>query len=93
MFDLDARVQLEEEEIAPVEHELGRARALVADRAREHNGGIAHPCAQLGIERRGRRLLEHLLMAALDRAFALPQREHGAVLVGEQLDLDMARPF
>ena len=93
MLDLDPRVQLEEEEVAPVEHELGRAGALVADRARERDRGVAHPRAQLGVERRGRRLLEHLLVTALDRALALAEREHGAVRVGEQLDLDVARPL
>ena len=32
-------------------------------------------------------------MAPLHRAVALAEREHGPVLVGEQLDLDVARPF
>ena len=93
VLDLDARVQLEEEEVAPVEHELGRARALVADRTRERDGRVAHARAELRVERRRRRLLEHLLMAALDRALALAEREYGAVRVCEQLDLDMARPL
>ena len=35
MLDLDAPVQLQEEEVAPVEHELGGARAPVGDRLRE----------------------------------------------------------
>ena len=42
MLDLDARVQLEEEEVAAVEHELRGARALVADCARERDRRIAH---------------------------------------------------
>jgi len=32
-------------------------------------------------------------VAALNRALALPQREHVSVRVGEQLDLDMTRPL
>ena len=41
MLDLDASVQLQEEEVAPVEHELGGARAPVGDRLREPDGGVA----------------------------------------------------
>ena len=40
--------------------------------------------------RRGR-LLDQLLVAALDRAVALAQVDHVAVRVGEHLDLDVAR--
>src|SRR5437763_8949238 len=32
-------------------------------------------------------------MASLDRAFTLAERAHGAVHVGEQLDLDVPRPL
>ena len=38
-----------------------------------------------------RRLLDHLLVAALDRALALAQVDRVAVLVGEDLDLHVAR--
>ena len=41
---------------------------------------------------RRRRFLDDLLMAPLDRAFALDKRDHGAVLVAEQLHLDVTRP-
>ena len=75
MLDLDAAVQLEEEEVAAVEHELGGARAAVADRAGERDRGLAHRAAQLGVERGGGRLLEHLLVAPLDRALALAERD------------------
>ena len=93
MLDLDPPVQLEEEEVAAVEHELRGARADVADRAGEADRGLAHPRAQLGVERDRRRLLEHLLVAALHRALALAERDHRAVRVGEQLDLDVPRPL
>src|SRR5262249_6292008 len=71
MPDLDPGIELEEVEVPPVEHELGRARALVADRARERDRRLAHPRAQVRVDRRRRRLLEHLLVAPLDRALAL----------------------
>ena len=91
MLDLDAAVQLEEEEVAPVEHELGGAGARVADRLRERDRRLAHLRPQLRVDRGRGRLLEHLLVAALHRAVALPERQHGPVGVGEELDLDVAR--
>src|SRR5437762_10317734 len=60
MLDLDAAVQLEEPEVAAVEHELGRAGAAVADRAGERGRGLAHPRPELVVERGRGRLLEHL---------------------------------
>ena len=42
VLDLDPAVQLEEEEVAAVEHELGRAGARVADRAPEPDRRVAH---------------------------------------------------
>ena len=75
VLHLQPRVHLEEVEAAVGRHqELDRARAEVAGRAR---GGDARPshssrrCARR--ERRARRLLDHLLVAALDRALALAE--------------------
>ena len=93
MLDLDPAVQLQEPELAAREHELGRARARVADRACERDRRRAHLGPQLRVERRRRGLLEHLLVAPLHRAVALAEREHGAVGVGEDLDLDVAGPL
>ena len=93
MLDLDPAVQLEEVEVATVEHELDRARAAVADRPAERDRGFADARSQIGIEGGGGGLLEHLLMATLDRALPLAEREHRAVLVGEELNLDMTRPL
>ena len=92
MLDLDPPVQLEEEEVAPLDDELGRSGADVADRlgeARPRHRSAAR--AAPGRGRGRRRLLEHLLVATLHRAVALAEREHGAVGVGEELDLDVAR--
>ena len=45
-----------------------------------------------GLVQQGRgRLLDDLLIAALDRTFALEQVDHMAVLVAQHLDLDVAR--
>ena len=73
---------------AALEHELRRARPGSRSRG-EADRGVEHPRAQLGVERDRRRLLEHLLVPTLHRAIALPEREDGAVCVGEQLDLDV----
>ena len=91
MLDLDAAVQLEQVEVAAVQHELDRAGAPVADRPPEGDRRLAHPRPQLAVEGGGGRLLEHLLVAALDRALTLAERDHLAVRVREQLDLDVAR--
>src|SRR6266498_65431 len=93
MLHLDAPVQLEEEEVAAVEHELRRARARVADRPPEANSGIAHRGTQRRVESGGGRLLEHLLVPALDGALALAERDDVSMLVAEQLDLDVPRPL
>ena len=92
VLDLNPAVQLEEPELAAVEHELGCARPGVADRGRERYGGRAHLRPKLRVECRGRGLLEHLLVAPLDGTVAFAEREHRAVFVGEDLDLDVAGP-
>ena len=43
MLDLDPAVQLEEVDVGPVDEELGRAGALVADRLRERDGAGRDP--------------------------------------------------
>src|SRR3546814_4976654 len=52
---------------------------------------LAHRFPHLFGHEGRRRLLDHLLVAALDAAFALVEVEDVAVLVSEDLDLDMAR--
>ncbi len=55
------------------------------DRLRPHFG------AHLPIDERRRRLLDHFLMAALDRAFTLPQIDRVPVSIRKHLDFDMTR--
>ena len=50
MFDLDPAVQLEEVEVAAVEHELNGAGAPVSERAPERDRGVAHARAQVAVE-------------------------------------------
>ena len=47
--------------------------------------------ALLGRDNRRRRFLEHLLVAALERAVALAEVDDRAVVVAENLELDVAR--
>ena len=91
VLDLDAGVHFEEEEVAlVVEQELEGAGVGVLHGAR----GIDHRASELAAHLVGdgdrRALLEQLLMAALDRALALAEVHHGAVVVAEHLELDVA---
>ena len=92
VLDLQAGVHLHEEElVGPVggDDELDRARAGVVDAA----GGVARGRADAGpgrgVQQRRRRLLDDLLVAALQAALALAEVDDVAVAVGEHLDLDV----
>ena len=64
---------------------------IIADRLGQRDRLLAHRLAHFGRDERRRRFLDHFLVAALDRAFALAEVEDVAVLVAEHLDLDVAR--
>ena len=66
--------------------------AAIVDRARHRDRDLAHAPAQLGRDRR-RRVLDQLLVAALQRAVAFAEVDRVAVRIGEDLDLDVARPL
>ena len=92
MLDLEPRVHLEEIEAAILPgDEFHRAGAVVADRLGERHRLLAHPGTRLRVEQRARRFLDDLLVAALDRALALAEMDHVAVLVAQHLDFDVAR--
>ena len=93
VLHLDATVELQEEELAAVEDELGGAGAAVRDCPGERDRRLAHRRAQHLVERRRGRLLQHLLVAALHRALALAERHRAPGPVAEQLDLDVPGPF
>ena len=84
MLHLQARVHLQEVERAVAgEQELDRARVGVADRLRGSDGGGAHALRAAPVRHGGRRrLLDHLLVAALHRAVALAQVDDVAVRIG-----------
>ena len=92
VLDLDARVHLHEEVVAVRgQQTLDRPGRAVARRARRVDADRADARAELVVHRRGRRLLDELLMAALDGAVALAQVDDVAVRVGEYLHLDVPR--
>ncbi len=92
MLNLDARVHLDEVELAVFVHqELDGAGVLVADLGEAAAEGLADLLAHLGRDLQRRRFFDQLLMAALDGALALEERGHMAVLVGQHLELDVAR--
>jgi len=96
VLHLQTRVHLKEVEahagrVCAADDEFDRARTVVADGLRQRDGLLAHGFAHFGRDERRGRLLDDLLVAALDRAFALAEVEHIAVLVAEHLDLDVAR--
>ena len=90
VLHLDPGVHLDEIEVAVgVQHELDGAGVLVVGRFGGGHGGRAHLLPQLGGQGAGGRLLQHLLVAALDGAVPLPQLDHMAHLVGHDLELDV----
>ena len=90
VLDLDAGVHLEEEVVTvAVEEALDRPGPAVADGPRRVHRDGADPLTELRRDRRGRRLLDELLVAPLNRAVALAEVDDGAVSVGEHLHLDV----
>ena len=90
MLDLQTRVHLDEEHVLAVGDELDGAGADIVHRAGRLSRGGADRLALLGIERRRRRFLDHLLMPPLQGAFALEQRQQIAMAVADHLHLDVA---
>ena len=92
VLDLEPGVDLEEGDGAVLgDEELAGAGADVAGLAQDRLGRLVEPRdLVVGEERRGR-LLDQLLVAALQRAVAGGDDDDVAVLVGEALGLDVAR--
>ena len=92
VLDLQAGVDLEEGDGAVLaDEELAGAGAVVAGLAHDRLAGGVEPLDLLvGQERRGR-LLDELLVAALQRAVAGGDDHDVAVLVGQHLGLDVPR--
>ncbi len=94
MLDLNPRIHFDEVQIAGFFAEkFHGSRARIADflqrfdhlRANALPGGI--------VQHRRRRFLHHLLMAALQRAFAFAQMHHVSVIISQHLKLDVPGPL
>ena len=81
------------EALGRVGDEFDRAGAFVIDRLRRAHRRAAHRLARRLVHARRGRFLDHLLVAALERAVALEQVDDIAVAVAEHLHLDVARAF
>ena len=91
MFDLQARVHLQEvEALVLAGDEFDRAGGIVVHGFRQRDRLLAHLAAGGLVEQRRRRFLDDLLVAALDRTFALAEIDHVAMLVAQHLDFDVA---
>ncbi len=92
MLDLEARVHLDEVELAVLVQELRPCRApryWILRMAAATS--LADLLAARRVERGRGRFFEDLLVAALQRAVALAQMHGIAPAVAEDLDLDVAR--
>src|SRR4051812_902634 len=91
MLDLEAGVHLDEVEFIILVEELDRAGAAIAHVGHRLGDDAAHAVALGRGDDRGRGFLQHLLVAALERAVALAEMDRLAVAVAEHLKLDVAR--
>ena len=94
VLHLQASVHLQEGEVAGASrgHDvLHGPRRGVAHRAGKPHRRGADLLAQAGVKQRGGSLLDDLLVAPLQGALALPEVDDAAMLVGEDLHLDVPR--
>src|SRR5438874_1503014 len=77
--------------VPAIEQEFDRPGVRVVDGFRRGYGGRSHFPTQLGRQDGRWRLLDQLLVAALDRALPLSQVLNVAVQVPEDLELDVTR--
>ena len=91
MLDLNARVHLDEIELAVLVEELDRADAEILELAHRLGDGFADGVARGVVERGAAALFPDFLIAALQRAVALAQMDCAAVAVAQDLDFDVAR--
>ena len=94
MLYLDARIHLDEVDLAVFIHEeFDRAGIPVADLPQRPLDDATQPRARLRGYLQRRSLFDQLLVAALNGAFALAQAHHVAVFIGQHLELDVTRPL
>ena len=92
MLDLETRVELEEVELVVVVRVevLDGPGGDVADELAEADGGLLHGLEGVRLGNGHGRLLDDLLVPSLDGAVAAEDGDGVAVLVGQQLDLEMS---
>src|SRR5262245_21320247 len=92
MLDLQARIHLQEIKafVLPGD-KLDRTGAVVTDGLGKRDRLLPHLLARCCIEQWTGCLLDHLLIAALDRAFALAEVDDISMFVAEHLDFDVTR--
>ena len=94
MLHLDARVHLDKVELAVFVHQkFNRSGVLVPDLGQAAAQRAADLLAHGRRHLQTRRLFDQLLMPPLNRALALKQRDHVAVLIGQHLKLNVPRPL
>ena len=95
MLDLEPRVHLEEVEASgiavPFDEELHGSGVSISRLARDSHRRFTHSLPQRRSDRRRWTLLDHLLVASLNGTLALEQVDDVAVMIGEDLELDMPR--
>src|SRR4029450_2811630 len=90
VLDLQPAVDLDEVERATgADEELEGPRVAIADRSTRAFDRSLHRLSRLVVQGCGGRLLDQLLVAPLDRAFALAESENASLGVAEHLDLDV----
>ena len=91
MLHLNTGVHLDEVVLAldVVEDEFDGARILVAHLFAQVDGCLLEARAELAVNRRRRRFLDELLVAALRGAIALAERD-GVLAIRQHLDFDVA---
>ena len=92
VLDLQTGVHFEEIELAVLVNELHRPRVDVPARQGETDGGLAHGVGDRTSQAGGGRLFHQFLVASLHGAVARAEMDHVAVVVAEDLYLDVARP-
>ena len=73
-----------------IEEEFDSAGVPVSRQLPDAQGGLSHTLAQFLIDDGRRAFFHHLLMPSLQRTFAFTEMNQVAVLVAENLDLDVA---
>src|SRR2546422_7333334 len=92
MLDLDPRIHLHEiEPVLLVQQELHRPRVPVPDRLGSFDRHTAEFAPEAVVHRRRRRLLDELLVAALDGTVPLSEIDRPTSLLRQDLDFNVAR--